>query len=342
LNGKHPELTAGALALDGMGGDNAPREVVLGALGAIPRLHRPIFLVGETNALMPFFPGGVVPDGIQIFEASQAVGMAEKPMDAYRDKKDSSLMVAANLVKDGRAAAMISAGNTGAAAVHALLVWGKIPGVRRPAIASLMPNAHDGFILMDVGASPDVGPESLVEFARMGRAYAQRMLGRKDPGVHLLNIGEEAGKGNAFVQEAFTSLSTLPYFRGNIEGKTMFAEPCDVVVCDAFVGNAVLKTAEGVAELITEILRAGVPTNPLVRPLYWPVKRVTQPLKEMMDYAAIGGSPLLGLNGVCIIAHGRSDARAIENALVQAEKMVDAGIIEVIREGAGTPVGSAA
>lgn len=319
------------IALDAMGGDHAPGEIVRGALGAAERLGRGVFLVGDPAAIAPFVPPEGLPPGVEIVPARESVAMDEKPLDAYRKKKDSSLMVCARLVREGRASAMVSAGNTGAAAAHALLTWRPVEGIRRPAIASFMPNAHDGFILLDAGASPDVDPSHLVEFARMGRAYAELLLGRRDVGVHLLNIGQEAGKGGAFAKEAHAALSDLPYFRGNIEGKAMFAEPCDVVVCEGFLGNVVLKTAEGVAELITDIIRREVPTSPLVRPLYWPVKKVTAPIRDKMDYAAVGGSPLLGLNGVCLIAHGRSDARAIENALLQTDRLVGMDVVGAIR-----------
>ncbi|RYG75679.1 phosphate acyltransferase PlsX [bacterium] len=322
-----------SVALDAMGGDHAPDEIVRGALAAAPRMKGPLLLVGRPEAIRPLLPADA-PRNIEIVPASQEVGMEEKPLDAYRKKKDSSLMVATRLVKEGRAGAMVSAGNTGAATAHALLLWRQVEGVHRPAIASWLPSAHGGFILLDAGASPDIDPEHLVEFALMGRAYAQSVLGRKHARVHLLNIGEEPGKGSAFAKAGYELLKDKPWFAGNIEGKTMFAEPCDVVVCEGFVGNITLKTAEGVAELMTNIIREGVPRNPAVRPLYWPVKRVMAPLKKRMDYAEIGGSPLLGLNGVCVIAHGRSNARAIENAVLLAQSALDADLLGTIRRAA--------
>lgn len=323
-----------SIALDAMGGDHAPKEIIAGALEAAPLLNSTLFLVGDPVQIKAHMPPNP-PGNILIKPASQAVGMEEKPTDAYRKKKDSSLMVAARLVKDGQAKAMVSAGNTGAATTFSLLTWRQIPGVHRPAIISRLPNRHGGFALLDAGASPDADPENLVEFAKMGRAYARTVMGRPDPKVYLLNIGEEEGKGNAFSKQTFNLLSNYPWFAGNIEGKDMYARPCDVVLCDAFVGNVVLKTSEGVAEMIVGMIRDEVPTNPLAKMLYWPVKKVMSPLRKHLDYAEIGGSPLLGLNGICIICHGRSNAKAIRNALLIAQKAVDNGLVEAIRDSFG-------
>lgn len=313
-----------------MGGDNAPGEIVAGALLAAPELRLPLILVGDPEAIARA-AGGPLPPNVTVHPASQAVGMEEKPTDAYRKKKDSSLMVCARLVKEGGAKALVSAGNTGAASAFSLLVWRQLPGVHKPAIASRLPNAHGGFVLLDAGASPDADPEDLVVHARMGRAYARTVMGRPDPKVHLLNIGEEPGKGNAHAKQTFNLLSAYPWFAGNIEGKDMFKSPCDVVVCDAFVGNVVLKTGEGVAELIADTIRAGVPSNPLIKWLYWPVRKVTAPLRKSMDYAEAGGAPLLGLNGLCVICHGRSNAKAIKNALLVTQTALENGLVEAIR-----------
>lgn len=319
-----------SIALDAMGGDHAPDEIVAGALQAAPHLRMPLILVGDPAAIARA-AGGSLPPNVTVKAASQAVGMEEKPTDAYRKKKDSSLMVCARLVKEGAAQALVSAGNTGAASAFSLLTWRQLPGVHKPAIASPLPNAHGGFVLLDAGASPDADPEDLVAFARMGRAYASTVMGRPDPKVHLLNIGEEPGKGNAHAKQAFTLLSAYPWFAGNIEGKDMFRSPCDVIVCDAFVGNVVLKTGEGLAELIVETIRSGVPKSPLLRWLYWPVKKVMAPLRQSMDYAEAGGAPLLGLNGLCVICHGRSNAKAVKNALLTTQTAVENGLLDAIR-----------
>lgn len=319
------------IAVDAMGGDHAPGEIVAGALLAAPEVRGKLVLVGDSSRIRAFL-GSEAPGNVEVRHASQSVNMDEKPLDAYRKKKDSSLMVGARMVKDGEAAALVSAGNTGAASATTLLAWRQIKGIHRPAIASTLPSRHGGFLLLDAGASPDVDPEHLVEFAIMGRAYAQRVMGRPNPKVHLLNIGEEPGKGNIFAKQAFKLLSSHSWFEGNIEGKDMYMSPCDVVVCDAFVGNVVLKTSEGVAELIVDSIKQRIPSNPVFKSLFWPVRHVTAPLRKQMDYAEVGGSPLLGLNGLCIICHGRSNAKAIKNAIMLAQKATEGRLVETIRE----------
>ncbi|MCX7801141.1 MAG: phosphate acyltransferase PlsX [Fimbriimonadales bacterium] len=321
------------IALDAMGGDHAPDEIVAGAVLASPDIRGQITLVGQPERIHPLLPRPCPPN-LAVHGASQVIEMSDKPIDALRKKRDSSLVVAAELVKAGAADAMVSAGNTGAAAAGCLLAWRQIPGFHRPAIACTMPRRRGTFLLLDAGASPDVDPEHLVEFALMGRAYAERAMDRPNPGVHLLNIGEEEGKGNAFAKEAYRLLSKHPWFRGNIEGKEMFEADTDVVVCDAFVGNVVLKTSEGVAELLIKMIRDEVPKNALARLPYLPLKRLFGSVRRRLDYAEYGGSPLLGLNGLCIICHGRSNAKAIRNALLQAQTSVEHGVVECMRESA--------
>ncbi|MCB8932071.1 MAG: phosphate acyltransferase PlsX [Fimbriimonadaceae bacterium] len=319
-----------SIILDAMGGDHAPREIVSGAVQAAPKIHHSIVLVGDPARIQAELPTPC-PTNIEIHPASQVIEMHDKPLEALRSKKDSSMAVGVELVKIGRGQAFVSAGNTGAATAASLLSWRQLPGIHRPAIASTIPNRHGQFLLLDAGASPDVDPEHLVEFAEMGRAYAEKIMGRSRPKVHLLNIGEEPGKGNAFAKQAHQLLARYPWFAGNIEGKDMYSKPCDVVVCDAFVGNIVLKTSEGVAELILQVIKDQVPTNKMIRLAYLPLRKVLLPLKKQMDYAEYGGSPLLGLNGLCIIGHGRSNAKAIANALLLAQKAIDTDLVESIR-----------
>ncbi|HXH62051.1 MAG TPA: phosphate acyltransferase PlsX [Fimbriimonadaceae bacterium] len=304
------------IAVDAMGGDDAPKAVVHGAVQAATHLDGGIVLVGDPEAIKRCV-NGPLPSNVDIHMATEVIGMDEKPMEAIRKKKDSSLAVGVQLVKEGHAQAFLSAGNTGAVTAASLLSWRQIEGVHRPAIASPFPNHRGQFLLLDAGASPDVDPIHLLEFAVMGRAYAESVMGRRDPKVHLLNIGEEPGKGNAFAKQAYELLSGHEWFAGNIEGKDMFSQDCDVVVCDAFVGNIVLKTAEGVGEFIMDEIKASVPKG-IGRLAFLPLKKALAPLRKKVDYAEYGGSPLLGLNGLCIICHGRSNAKAIRNAIMIA------------------------
>lgn len=316
------------IALDAMGGDNAPDAIVQGAVEAAGQISGEIILVGQEEAIRA--TGHSLPSNISVVHADEVVDMHDKPTAALRGKKKSSIGVAVNLVKEGEADAFVSAGNTGACTAASQVRWRQIPGVHRPAIASPFPNKHNRFVLLDAGASPDVDPLHLVEFAKMGRAYAETVMGRRNPKVHLINIGEEPGKGNAFSKEAHSLLSEHSWFSGNIEGKDIFREPCDVVVCDAFVGNVVLKTAEGVGEFIAGEMRQAA--QGWKKLLFAPMKSSLKGLFSKMDYAEYGGSPLLGLNGLTMICHGRSNPKAIRNALLQTATAVEGGLVDAIRD----------
>jgi len=327
-----------SIALDAMGGDHAPREIIKGALLAAPEIESQILLVGDPNRIREHLPSGL-PASMEIVPASETVEMEEKPLDAYRRKRDSSIRVGVELVKDGKAQVFVSAGNTGACTATCQLSWRQMHGIERPAIATELPHRGGRFLMLDTGASPDVDPEHLVQFAVMGRAYAQKVMGKSNPFVHLLNIGEEEGKGNAFAKQAFGLLKGFSWFKGNIEGKDMWAHPCDVVVCDAFVGNIVLKTSEGLAEFITRTIRDQVPRGFPANLPYLPLRKIMLPIRKKMDWAEVGGSPLLGLNGTCMIAHGRSDARAIKNAILQAERAINGRLAETIRDSVAKELG---
>ncbi|QYK52461.1 MAG: phosphate acyltransferase PlsX [Fimbriimonadaceae bacterium] len=318
------------IAVDAMGGDYAPEPIVHGALKAACEVKGEILLVGIPDEVKKHIPGTGLPKNVSIIPATQVIGMDETPTTALRQKKDSSLSICAKLVKDGEAEAMVSAGNTGAATASALLSWRQIAGIHRPAIATAFPCKHGRFLLLDAGASPDVDPIHMVEFAIMGRAYAELVMERTSANVHLLNIGEEPAKGNAFAKEAYSLLTQHNWFAGNIEGKDIFRKPVDVVVCDAFVGNIVLKSCEGVAEFIMDEIRSSIP-NGIGKYLFVPMKSALKPLRKKMDYAEYGGSPLLGLNGICIISHGRSNAKAIHNAVLNAAKCVESDVVGSIR-----------
>lgn len=318
------------IALDAMGGDHAPEQIVLGAVEAAKLIRGTITLVGDPQQIANFLPKPA-PANIAIHPASQVIEMEESPVEAMRKKRDSSMVVAVDLVKAGTADVVVSAGNTGAAAAASLLGWRQAPGIHRPAIASTFPGRKGQWLLLDAGASPDVDPEHLVEFAQVGRIYSEIMMGRHEAKVHLLNIGEEDSKGNAFAKQAHKLLSRHSWFAGNIEGKDLFRTDVDVVVCDAFVGNIVLKTAEGVAEFIMGSIREQLPTGTLAKLPYLPLRKLMAPLKKKTDYSEYGGSPLLGLNGLTYICHGRSNAKAIKNALLVAAQAVEAGLLDKMK-----------
>lgn len=318
------------IAVDAMGGDFAPEPIVHGALEAARELDAEIIFVGDEKAMRPFLPTGGLPANVSLRPASQVIGMDEKPAEAVRRKRDSSIVVCAQMVKHGEADAFVSAGNTGACTAASLLTWRQIEGIHRPAIAQVFPNRHQRFLLLDAGASPDVDPEHMIEFARMGRAYAEKVMGRKNPQAWLLNIGEEPTKGNAFSKAAYGLLEGHDWFAGNIEGKDLFRKPIDVVVCDAFTGNILLKACEGVGEFILEEIKAAVPPWP-ARALFLPMRGAMRPLRKKIDYAEYGGSPLLGVNGVCIISHGRSNSRAIRNAVHNAAVAVREDVVGTIK-----------
>lgn len=311
-----------------MGGDHAPDEIVAGALLAESQLESKIILVGIEDQIRRVLPKE---SKLEIVHASEVVGMEDKPVEALRKKRDNSISVAVQLVKEGRAHAMVSAGNTGACTAASLLGWRCMPGIHRPAIATVMPNQHGQFLLLDAGASPDIDPEQIVEFAHMGRAYLEAAFGRKNPRVHLINMGEEPGKGNSFAKQAYTLLSEHEWFAGNVEGKDLAKENLDVVVCDAFVGNVVLKTAEGVAEFILSEMKAVAMQSFWSKLAFLPVRPLMRPLRAKLDYAEYGGSPLLGLNHLCTICHGRSNARAILNALKVTERALANDMIGKMR-----------
>lgn len=309
------------IALDAMGGDHAPMEIVKGAVEVAPQLEGEILLVGEANAIS-HVQTGPLPSNVRIVEASQVVEMHESPVEALRKKKDSSLVVAANLVKTGEADAFISAGNTGACAAAAHMFWKCLPNINRPAIVTIFPSRKGQFVLLDSGATVDADVRNMVEFALMGGAYSEAVMGVKTPKIGLLNIGEEETKGNALAKASHKAMAaSIPNFVGNVEGKEIFNGDVDVVVCDAFVGNVLLKAAEGMGEFLVDLVRAALPKNSLMRNFTkWLMRDGLRELQRKTDYAEYGGAPLLGVNGLCIICHGRSSAKAIRNAVLAAQR----------------------
>ncbi len=322
------------IALDAMGGDFAPGEIVKGAVQAAeiyPDLE--IILVGRGEALRPYLPGGVLPRNISIKEASEVVEMAEHPAQAVRKKKDASIVVATRMVKDKEAEAIVSAGNTGAQMAAALLGLGRIRGIERPAIATIMPTLAGGKLVLDVGANPDAKAEHLLQYALMGSIYAEKILGLPKPRVALLNIGSEEGKGNELTQNTYPLLRKSPLnFIGNLEGRDVPYGKGDVIVCDGFVGNVLLKTAEGLAGALFELIKKKITATPLRKLGAVAVKPGLKEIAQMMDYAEYGGAPLLGVNGISIICHGSSKAKAIVNAIRVARECVQARFVEQIAE----------
>lgn len=322
------------IAVDAMGGDYAPEEVVKGALQAARNYSDiEIILVGQTARIVEFLPSSDRPKNLTIREATEVIEMEEHPANAVRKKKDSSIVVATRMVKDGEAEAVVSAGSTGAQMAAALLGLGRIKGIERPAIATVMPTLEGGKLILDVGANPDAKPEHLVQYAMMGSIYAEKILGLKSPRVALLNIGSEETKGNELVQSTYLRLKEVPLnFTGNIEGRDVPYGRADVVVCEGFVGNVVLKTMEGLGGALFQLIKEKITTTTLRKLGAMAIKPGLKEIAQMMDYAEYGGAPLLGVNGISIICHGSSKQKAILNAVRVARECVESKFIEGIRE----------
>jgi glycerol-3-phosphate acyltransferase PlsX len=270
---------------------------------------------------------------IEVRNATEVVDMLDSPVTVYRRKKDSSIRVANELVKSGEAAAVISAGHTGAAMATSLFVLGKLEGIERPAIATFMPTMTGTSIILDVGANVDCKPNHLLQFAIMGEVYAKYVLKNPNPRVGLLSIGEEASKGNELTKEAFKLLTeTSLNFIGNVEGRDVMSGKVDVVVCDGFIGNVVLKVSEAVAETIGLMIRENIGDNLIKKLGYIMMRPVFRTLKRRVDYAEYGGMPLIGINGISIISHGKSSAQAIKNAVRVAVELAKSESIRHIHE----------
>jgi glycerol-3-phosphate acyltransferase PlsX len=318
-----------------MGGDYAPAEIVKGALRARNQFDVEVVLVGRPEALHPHLPG-TLPNGIEIVEAEEDIGMHEEPVEALRRKRKASIRVAMDVVRKGQADAIVAAGNTGAAMAAARLRLGRLAGIERPAIGALLPTMQGcPVMLLDVGANVDSRPRFLEHFAIMGSVYSQYVLGIDAPRVGLLNIGEEPSKGNEQVLTAYQHLQKLGHghinFVGNAEGRDVLTGEFDVVVCDGFVGNILLKFAESAGQLVTQILRDELPRGwrgKLGASLLHPnLKNV----KRRMDYAEYGGGLLLGVNGVCIITHGSSKEAMVSNAIRLAKEAVENHVLQRIQ-----------
>lgn len=318
------------IAIDAMGGDYAPAEVVAGAVRASVDYGVEVVLVGDEARIRDEI-AGPSSSSIEVVPTSEIIGMGEHPVQAVRRKKDSSIVRGVQLVKEGQADAVISAGNTGAVMAAALLGLGRIQGVDRPALMSLMPNPQGNTVLLDVGANVDVKAQHLVQFAIMGAAYASSVLKIKNPRVGILSIGEEETKGNELTLSAFPLLKREPLnFVGNVEGREAFNGRVDVVVCDGFVGNVLLKAGEGLAEALELMIRQEVSKNFPAKIALGLTLSLLKGLRRRLDYAEYGGAPLLGVNGVVVVAHGTSRALAIKNAVRVAVESVNSGLVETI------------
>jgi len=323
------------VVLDAMGGDHAPTVNIDGAVETVHEsedIH--VTLVGDEATIKKELKGRKYKnDRISIIHASQVVEMHESPSVAIRKKRDSSIRVGIGLVKAGKADAFVSAGHSGAVMGTSLLLLGMSKGVDRPAIATLMPNLRDKFLILDVGANVDCTPENLHQFALMGNIYCQLILGREKPKVGLLGIGEEDIKGNELTKEAFKLIKQSSLnFIGNIEGKDIFTGKADVVVCDGFTGNIALKISEGLAEAIIKMLKKEISGITAGRLGYLMLRPAFKNFKKKTDYDEFGGAPLLGINGTSIISHGRSTSKAIKNALKVANDFSRKRVFEAISD----------
>ncbi len=315
------------IAVDAMGGDLGPAVTVEGALGAARDHQVEVTLVGDQarieGELARHRLGGGAQARVSVRHASQVVEMNEPPSHALRRKRDSSMQVAAAMVRDGEAAAFVSAGNTGAAMAIAMFTLGVLPGVDRPAIAVVLPNLEGRTVLLDVGANIDPKPWHLVQYAVMGHVYARDIFGIASPRVGLLSVGAEEGKGNELVREVFKTLEATPLnFVGNVEGRDIYNGHVDVVVTDGFTGNVCLKISESLADMLIHLLRAELTRTPLTRLGAFLVRPAFRRFWKRVDYTELGGAPLLGINGACIISHGASPARAVKNAIRIAAEWV--------------------
>ena len=318
------------IAVDAMGGDFAPKEIIRGALDGSRRYGVKVLLVGPTEAIEHELASANTRGAVfEIIDAPDVIGMGESPATAIRRKKNASIVVAARLVKERTADAMTAAGSTGAAMAAALLYIGRIPGIDRPAIGVVLPSSAANTLLLDAGANADCIPEMLLQFGQMGSVFMQNVYGVSHPRVGILNIGEELGKGNSMVNAAFELLKHEPHlnFIGNVEGNDLFKGTCDVAVCDGFVGNVALKSAEGLGKMLMHTLKKEFTSNLKSQAGALLAQGALRRSKAKVDPSEHGGALLLGINGICVIGHGSSDAYAVENAIRVAKQAVDSDVL---------------
>jgi glycerol-3-phosphate acyltransferase PlsX len=332
-----PDAAAGPgprvrIAVDAMGGDHGPQEVVPGALDyARANPSDEVLLVGRPEVIAAV--ARELPANVRVVPATEVIGMDEHPAQALRDRKDASILVACDLVRNGAADAVVTAGHTGAGMAAAVLRIGRLPGVDRPALAVQMVRQDRPFVLLDIGANPDSSPENLAQYGRMGAIFAERVLGLARPRVALLSIGEEKGKGDLRIQRATELLDASGLnFVGNVEGKDLTGDQADVVVTDAVAGNVVIKFFEGLSSFIFDLFRAELQGSLRGRLAYLLLRPGIARIRAVFDYERAGGSPLLGVRGSVIITHGRARRRMIGFALDVAARTARAGVPALIEE----------
>lgn len=322
------------IAVDAFGGDKAPHEIVKGCVAAIQEIDDDIILVGREQEIADVLQSEAVPEGrITICNASEVIETGDHPVEAVRHKKDSSLVVSLRLVKEGKADAVVSAGNTGAYLAGAFRILGRMKGIKRPALTTVMPTVgKNPGVLLDVGANADCRPQHLVQFAQMGSIYASSVLNIENPRVALLNIGAEEAKGNALTKEAHQLLKQENLnFTGNIEPRYVLSGSADVVVCDGFTGNVVIKLIEGTASTLFSMLKQVFFKSFATKLAAGILKPGLKSIKNQMDYSAYGGAPFLGIDGVVFKAHGSSDRVAIANCIKAASRYLSAGVNDKIK-----------
>jgi len=319
------------VALDAMGGDFAPQVLVEGAYIAKDSLDVELILIGDEKKIRESIGNRVVP--FEIIHTDEAIEMNEHPTQAIKTKRKASLVLAVEMLKAGKVDAVVSAGNTGAFVACASLTLGTISGIERPSIGVTIPTSKTPVFVIDTGANVDCKPNYLYQFAIMGISYSHNILGIENPRVGLLNIGAEETKGNALTKSAYTILKGLKNFVGNIEGNDIFEDKADVIVCDGFVGNILLKFAEGFAYTFGKIIRDSIVDSSIPRSARFFVDSAINNALSRYDFSEYGGTPLLGVRGICIVAHGRSNAKAIFNSIKVAKRSVESNLLMEIEKG---------
>ena len=319
------------IAIDVMGGDEGPRTIIDGSLVAARHLQIGLLLVGDRATIegeLARHPGRGALD-LEILDTPESIAMSESATIALRRKPRASIRLAADAVRQGAAAAVFSAGHTGASVMAAISAFGRLPGVDRPALATIIPTRRQPVVLLDSGATVECRPQHLVQFAIMGAAYARVALGCHSPRVGLLSVGEEESKGNDLTRDAHQLLKTAPVdFAGNVEGRHVYAGDVDVIVCDGFTGNVTLKISEGLVDAVQTLLHEELSSTFGTRVGYLLSRQAFRRFRRRVDSSEYGGAPLVGLNGLCIVGHGRSSAKAVRNGVAMAARFVSQGLTD--------------